>query len=298
MSRKTSAGAVERFRRILTTSLASGAFWTAKPRTKSAFSGRHRACEDLRRGPSSHLGENSNGPKASRPGSPAGSRAREPRRRLRIPIALFEHHEHQHGYSDHRDALIPTDERGAGTRTSVFAEQLCYVHSTRSRGEDAVNKTSSMTVAVAALVVCLSAARAADACTCVMEPDPSHSQIRSDVLRDLKAADAVFTAEAVAIDILGATLKVEKVWKGTIGDQVRMRHVTVTATGEIAHNSCDVDFTAGQRYIVFAIAAPGGVMVAHHCGSTAPLDSASKTLQILGPPLESREDRKGPAGEE
>jgi hypothetical protein len=79
-----------------------------------------------------------------------------------------------------------------------------------------------MTVAAAALVVCLVAPREADACTCVSDPNQSDRQLKSEVLQDLKAADAVFTAEVVAIDTFGATLKVEKVWKGTTGDQVRM----------------------------------------------------------------------------
>jgi hypothetical protein len=29
---------------------------------------------------------------------------------LRIPVALFERHEHRHGQSGHREALIPTDD--------------------------------------------------------------------------------------------------------------------------------------------------------------------------------------------
>jgi hypothetical protein len=156
-----------------------------------------------------------------------------------------------------------------------------------------MNKICSMTVTAAALVVCLFAVREAHACTCVSDPDQTDRQLRTEVLKHLKAADAVFTAEAVAIDVLGATLKVEKVWKGTIGDQVRMRHATRMADGMIKMSSCDYDFPAGQRYVVFALAEPGGEMVAHHCGSTAPLDSAGKTLKILGPPLESRDDRKG-----
>jgi hypothetical protein len=43
---------------------------------------------------------------------------------LRIPIALFERHEHRHGHSDHRDALIPADDlntwgQGRIVRTSA-----------------------------------------------------------------------------------------------------------------------------------------------------------------------------------
>jgi hypothetical protein len=83
-----------------------------------------------------------------------------------------------------------------------------------------MNKIRSLTAAAAALLVILFAAREADACTCVSDPDQSDRQFRAEVLKDLKAADAVFTAESVAIDTLGATLKVDKVWKGTIGDQL------------------------------------------------------------------------------
>src|SRR3990170_4468835 len=101
-----------------------------------------------------------------------------------------------------------------------------------------MNKIRSMIVAAAVVMVCLSAARAAEACVCVMLPDQSEGEIRSEVLKDLKDADAVFTAEAVAIDMFAATLKVEKVWKGTIGDQVMMQHAIKTARG-IGHNSCD-----------------------------------------------------------
>ena len=157
-----------------------------------------------------------------------------------------------------------------------------------------MKKIRSLTIAVAVLMVCLFAAREADACTCVGDPNQSDRQLKSEVLQDLKAADAVFTAEAVAIDTFGATLKVEKVWKGTIGDQVKMRHATRMPDGTIGMmSSCDVDFTPGQRYVVFAVAVTDGEMVARRCGSTDLLDSAGKTIRILGPPLESRDDRKG-----
>ncbi len=151
-----------------------------------------------------------------------------------------------------------------------------------------MNKIRSMTVAAAALVVCLSAAREGNACSCVTLPN------ESDIRKALKTADAVFTAEAVASDSLGSTLKVEKVWKGAIGDRVMMQHATVTARGLIEQSSCDYTFTANQKYLVFAAAAPGGVMVAKECGATGPIDSAAKTMVILGPPLESPDDQKGP----
>ena len=69
-----------------------------------------------------------------------------------------------------------------------------------------MKKIRSLTIAVAVLMVCLFAAREADACSCVMFPDQSDRQLRTEVLKHLKGADAVFTAEAVASDMLGATL--------------------------------------------------------------------------------------------
>jgi hypothetical protein len=74
--------------------------------------------------------------------------------------------------------------------------------------------------------------------------------------------------------------------------RVAIRYATKTAEG-FAISRCVFTFIVGDRYIVFAFAEPGGVMVAGSCGPTVPIDSASKTMQILGPPLESRDDRKG-----
>jgi hypothetical protein len=158
-----------------------------------------------------------------------------------------------------------------------------------------MNKIRPLTVGAAVLAVCLSAAREADACSCVLLPHQSDRQLRNEVLKALKTVDAVFTAEAVATDMLATTLQVEKVWKGTIGDQVRLRHATRMADGMLEVSSCDIGFTVGKSYVVFAVAVAesGGVMVADYCGSTVTLDAASKTLLILGPPLENRDDRKG-----
>jgi hypothetical protein len=57
------------------------------------------------------------------------------------------------------------------------------------------------------------------------------------------------------VEAAGA-LRVEKVWKGTIGDQVMMQHATVTAKGIIEQSSCNYNFTTGKRYMVFAVVAP------------------------------------------
>ncbi|HMF62007.1 MAG TPA: hypothetical protein VK595_16615 [Vicinamibacterales bacterium] len=164
-----------------------------------------------------------------------------------------------------------------------------------------MNKISSMTVAAAALVVCLFAAREADACACPAVPpaDPSgnytdgDNELRTLVEDALKHASAVFTGEAVSGDIFGTTLRVEKVWKGPIGDRVVMQYAAKTAEGP-AISSCVFHFPVGHRYLVFAFAEPGGMMVAGSCGPSGSIDSVGKTLHILGPPLERRDDRKGP----
>ena len=76
-----------------------------------------------------------------------------------------------------------------------------------------MNKISSMTVAAAALVVCLFAAREADACACPAVPpaDPSgnytdgDNELRTLVEDALKHASAVFTGKTM--QLLGPPLE-------------------------------------------------------------------------------------------
>jgi hypothetical protein len=42
---------------------------------------------------------------------------------LRIPIALFERHEHRHGHSGHREALIPADDLNACGQARVVSAE-------------------------------------------------------------------------------------------------------------------------------------------------------------------------------
>jgi hypothetical protein len=72
-----------------------------------------------------------------------------------------------------------------------------------------------------------------------------------------------------------------------------MRHTTRMPDGRMGMSSCDIDFPAGQRYIVFAVAEPEGEMVARRCGSTALLESASKPSGYSVHPWKAAMIKKG-----
>jgi len=73
---------------------------------------------------------------------------------------------------------------------------------------------------------------------CVVVANETPEQFRQRVLRRFNGSDAVFTSEVVTTDTLGATLKVERVWKGKIAGEVRMRHAT-SEPGIIRISTCD-----------------------------------------------------------
>jgi hypothetical protein len=60
-----------------------------------------------------------------------------------------------------------------------------------------------------------------------------------------------------------------------------MRHATLTPDGLIDISTCDREFTAGKKYLVFGNAASGKMMKASRCGSTAALESAAEMLDLL-----------------
>jgi hypothetical protein len=69
-------------------------------------------------------------------------------------------------------------------------------------------------VSIAAVVVLLFVPIQVDPCMCVGVENETPQQIRQRVRRSFNGSDAVFTSEVVTADTLGATLKVERVWKG------------------------------------------------------------------------------------
>jgi hypothetical protein len=60
-----------------------------------------------------------------------------------------------------------------------------------------------------------------------------------------------------------------------------MRHATLTPDGLIEISTCDLEFTAGKKYLVFGTAASGKMMKASRCGPTTALESAAEIVELL-----------------
>jgi len=101
----------------------------------------------------------------------------------------------------------------------------------------------------------------------------------------LSSSYAVFTGEVTKIEPNTATkfggveitLRVKKVWKGDIGEQVQVR----TAGSGAA---CGYSFAKGETYLVYADRDEADPMRVSLCSRTALIASAQEDLDFLGKP--------------
>ena len=123
----------------------------------------------------------------------------------------------------------------------------------------------------------------AEACVCAAYPEtPTRAQLKADVAYDLKESFAVFSGSVIAVDLFTVRFRVERSWKGKLGQVIefstgRQR----TPDGSISMSSCDYSFTPGMRYVVFATGTSVKTMQAGQCGGTQPLTQAADTLIFL-----------------
>jgi len=117
----------------------------------------------------------------------------------------------------------------------------------------------------------------------------------------LSASYAVFTGEVTEIEPdtattfggIEITLRVKRVWKGDIGEQVEVR----TAGNSAA---CGYSFVKGETYLVYADRDEADPMRVSLCSRTALVASAQVDLDFLGKPsleFESDASRKSKDGE-
>ena len=135
----------------------------------------------------------------------------------------------------------------------------------------------------AALVLSAAAERAAFACVCVVprEPPPPE-QARAALAKDFNKALAVFTGEVVELDTFKVKFKVDKIWKGSFGDEIVMRTGTIDGgDGTYSTSSCDYSFGRGGRYLVFAYGDSAAGMQAHACTRTKELKHAEREIGDL-----------------
>lgn len=136
---------------------------------------------------------------------------------------------------------------------------------------------------LAAFALSLAAAGEALACACsVPFVPPTPEQARAALVKDFNEAFAIFTGEVVESDHLTVKFKVDKLWKGNLGDEVIMPTGAVKLdNGMYSVSSCDYTFTRGERYLVFAYGDSAEKMQARACTRTKLLARAGPEIEEL-----------------
>lgn len=109
----------------------------------------------------------------------------------------------------------------------------------------------------------------------------------------LSSAYAVFTGEVTDIKPNTATkfggveitLRVNEVWKGEIGEQVKVRTAGSSA-------ACGYSFAKGESYLVYADRDEADPMRVSLCSRTALVANAEEDLDFLGKPSQEFEDAR------
>ena len=107
----------------------------------------------------------------------------------------------------------------------------------------------------------------------------------------LSSAYAVFIGEVTKIEPNTATkfggieitLRVSKVWKGEVGEQVKVRTAGTSA-------ACGYRFVKGERYLVYADRDEADPMRVSLCSRTALVANAEQDLDFLGKPTQELGD--------
>jgi MYXO-CTERM domain-containing protein len=101
----------------------------------------------------------------------------------------------------------------------------------------------------------------------------------------LSSSRAVFTGEVISIAKnevtrfggLEVTLRVGKVWKGDLAEEVKVHTAGSSA-------ACGYPFVEGKTYLVYAVHDEADPMRVSLCSRTALIEDAGEDLEFLGPP--------------
>jgi hypothetical protein len=130
------------------------------------------------------------------------------------------------------------------------------------------------------------------ACSCAVTTDPLEALERSSavfigIVADVKEPKGIIISSA---DPVKVTFEVNSSWKGVKDDKVIL-------TTALSSASCGFKFTKGESYIVYAREErDSGKLTVSLCSRTAPLSSAGKDLDILGPSISSGSPTEPPEG--
>jgi hypothetical protein len=120
---------------------------------------------------------------------------------------------------------------------------------------------------------------------CVCPPLPAKvtpEEARAELVKDFNGAFAVFTGEVVALDTFEVKFKLDKVWKGSLGDELVMRTGAIAGgDGTYSVSSCDYSFRRGEKYLVFTYGDTAAEMLAHACSRTKPASRAEQEMEAL-----------------
>ena len=118
------------------------------------------------------------------------------------------------------------------------------------------------------------------ACWCRRDVVDTETKFRAAVSEAVKQSNAVFVGEIVEQNRSQLRVKVEKVWKGKIGEQI----ILVThdwQDGDLGSiDSCAYSFIVGRKYLIYADKV-NGELVTSKCSRTLPTNEAQQDLHEL-----------------
>ena len=154
-------------------------------------------------------------------------------------------------------------------------------------------KLLAKTLLLAALLVVIEGIAAA--CECPELANPTPEQVTKKLTAEADRAEVIFSGEVLAVDVLKVTFKVERVWKGKQRDEITMASgVGLTKEGHVRRTSCDFDFKAGEKYLVYARMKEGELRTSQ-CTGTRRLEKAGTRIDFLDE-LQRKEKQKGAGG--
>ena len=132
------------------------------------------------------------------------------------------------------------------------------------------------------------------ACWCRREVVDTETKFRAAVSKAVKQSNAVFVGEIIEQNRSQLRVKVERVWKGKVGEQL----ILIThdwQDGDLGSiDSCAYSFVVGRKYLIYADKVEGE-LVASKCSRTLPANEAHKDIDELDrsrPSLRSAEGAK------
>jgi hypothetical protein len=139
------------------------------------------------------------------------------------------------------------------------------------------------------LILFTAAADEARACICTLEPYPTPEQIRVNRIKDFDQATAVFSGEVVMLDLYTVKLKVKKVWKGPLTEEITMlTGAKDNADGTYSISSCDFRYVKQESYLIYAYGPLNGLKADVCSRSMSTKHAASereeKALDEIAPP--------------